>query len=51
MLGKAKGMARKMPAMTDQAKDFLGVNLEQDPKIGFNPSITKKEAKKKGGKR
>jgi len=51
MLGKSKGMGRKMPAQVDQAKDFLGVNLDQDPKIGFHPSITKKETRKKGGKK
>jgi len=51
MLEKSKGMGRKMPTQIDQAKDFLGVNLNQDPKIGYHPSITKKETRKKGGKK
>ncbi|HOA84260.1 MAG TPA: hypothetical protein PKV92_08530 [Thermodesulfovibrio thiophilus] len=51
MIKNPKGMARKMPVQIDGAKDFLNVNLEQDPKIGFNPSIVKKEGKKKGGKK
>jgi len=51
MLGKSKNMGRKMPAQVDQSKDFLGIDLNQDPKIGFHPSITKKETRKKGGKK
>lgn len=53
MLKKATSMARKMPATPDQARDFL-VNLNQDPKIGYHPSIAKKERTvkaKKGGKK